>query len=454
MHMIDIVGLGLTEDTLTRGAMRMLQGGGKIMLHTGRIGAADWLAQNGIAFDTLDDLYENTDDFDEHAEAACEAILDMAAEQDVVYGVIDVRDESVRLLLQEAAEQVSVHAGVPVDGALEGFVTGGTYHVSASDYENYLLRADQATLVREIDTMQLAGEVKLRLTEVYPDEAPAYVLCGGRIEQIELCDLDRMEGYDHRFCVLVPAVEDITAQYRFSFDDMMRIIRKLQGRGGCPWDREQTHESFRPYLIDEAYEVADAVDSGDPFELADELGDALFIIASHAEIGRRTGEFDITDVTTAICEKMIHRHPKVFGRGGADAEDEWNKRKMEEKQLENYTQLLKDITRALPATARAVKVQHRLQQFGLPATDEAAWAEQAGNAIAQLKDPSISAEQALGCALTALCGIAEARGVDVEMALNGASDRIIRRFAAAEQGVAWDSLTLEEKLQRWNLAEK
>lgn len=453
MFTIDIVGIGLTEDTLTRGAMRLLSGDAKIVLHTGRVGASDWLRANGTAFSTLDALYEQADDFDEHAQAAAEEILDIAQTEPVVYCVIDLRDESVAQLLQQAPEAVKLHPGVSVDGELGAFCTDGTYSVCASDCENFQLRADQAALVREIDSAQLASEVKLKLMDVYPDESPVWLLSGGSLQRMELMDLDRVDGYDHRCCALVMPCKKITDQQRFSFEDLVRIVKILQGRNGCPWDRAQTHQSFKWDLIEETYEVADAVDSEDPFELADELGDVLFSVVSHAEIGRRTGEFDITDVTTAICEKMIHRHPKVFGSGTADAAGAWNKMKLEERQMKSYTQLLRDITRSLPATSRAVKVQHRLVEFGLQDRSAEAWLEELNATIALLKEPSADVEAALGAALTALCGYAHARELDPELALNAATNRRIERFARAENGVKWDDLSAGQKQNRWNAAE-
>ena len=453
MFTIDIIGLGLTEDTLTMGAQRLLKGGSRIVLHTGRIGAADWLRENEIAFSTLDALYEEADDFDEHAEAAAEAILDIAEEENVVYGVIDLRDESVAQLLAQAQDSVRLHPGVPVDGELSAFCTGSTYCVSASDCENFQLRADQAALIREIDSAQMASEVKLKLMDVYPDEAQVWLLSAGNLQRIELMDLDRTEGYDHRCCALVLPCEKITDQQRFSFADLMRIVERLQGRGGCPWDRAQTHQSFKADLIEEAYEVADAIDSDDPFELADELGDVLFDVASHAELGRRTGEFDITDVTTAICEKMIRRHPKVFGNGAVDADgSEWDRKKLEERRLSSYTQLLRDITRSLPATSRAVKVQNRMVKYGLEDRPAQVWLDDLTNAAEQMRLADADLPTVLGEALTALCCFARSTQVDPEIALNAATARRIDRFARAEEGVCWDDLSAEEKQNRWENA--
>lgn len=457
MFPIDILGVGLTQDDLTRGGMALLSSEGSVVLHTGRVGAADWLKQNQIAFTTLDELYEQTDDFDEHADAACEAIRSLAERTHVIYGVIDLRDESVLRLTQSAPEAVRLHPGVPVDGVLSAFYTGATCTASASDFERLQPRATQATLIREIDSAQLASEVKLKLMDVYPDDNPVIVLSGGALTRIALEDLDRLDGYDHRFCALVQPCGSVTGLQRYGFDDLMRIVAILRDRNGCPWDRAQTHQSFKPLLIEEAYEVADAIDREDPYDLAEELGDVLFEVASHADIARRSDEFDISDVTTAICRKMIHRHPRIFGRPSGEAPDPgaWTQLKMEEQQLDSYTGLLRRISRSLPATLRAMKVQKRIAEAGLPEPDAPELFERLNRAVERLGSDGVEFAEALGEALYALCGLARQKEADPELALNGVSQAQIDRFEMAEQAEnagKWDALTPEEKLLRWQNA--
>ena len=458
MYTIDVVGVGLTADDLTRAAMELMNGEKQVVLHTGHIGAADWLAESRVAFTTLDELYEQTEDFDEHADAAAEAICRLAERAGVVYGVIDLRDESVARLLRDAPEAVRLHPGVPVDGALSAFYTGGTYCACASDYEAFQLRADQAALIREIDSATLASEVKLKLMDVYPDENPVTVLSGGAIQHIVLEDLDRIGGYDHRFCALVERCENLNDRQRYGFDDLLRIVAILRDRNGCPWDRAQTHQSFKPLLIEEAYEVADAIDAEDPYALADELGDVLFEVVSHADIARRADEFDITDATTAICRKMIHRHPRLFNPESAKDLDSgaWTRLKMEEKQLDSYSALLRQISRSLPATTRAMKVQKRIAEAGVPETDAGAWRSVLNASIERLTAVPAD-EAALGEALFALCALAGKGGIDPELALNGVSQRWIERFERAEQGTDgeqhWNALDVEQKHRRWEECE-
>ena len=329
--MITIVGTGLKRGQLTLDALDAMESG-RVFFHTGRCEAADVLAEKGIAFSTLDDLYDAADDFDEHAELVVERLLEEEKAGDLVYCVFDVRDETVRALAASGAE-LRVIPGPPVDGALFARIGGSAQVYSAGDVETAPVSPFLPAIVREIDSRELAGDVKLRLTEVYPAEWPVIVLRGDGEETVPLHRIDRLGRYDHTLSLLVPAVEDVLQLERFDLDSLMQIVRRLTDPDGCPWDREQTHESMLPNIIEEAYESVDAVERGDGDLMYDELGDLLYQIAMHAEIGRRHGEFGMADVTSAICEKLIRRHPFIFADSTADTVEEtheiWRKVKMQ-----------------------------------------------------------------------------------------------------------------------------
>lgn len=443
MGRITLVGTGWTRGQLTLDAAAALTGGGRVLLHTERCGCAEWLRERGVAFETLDGLYEACDDFDAHADAAARAVLEAAGAGDVVYGVFDVRDLSAVRLMERA--EVAVIPGPPAEGALLSLVSGETRCVAASDWEDFHLSAREHCFVRELDGQALAGEVKLKLMEVYPEESDVWLLRGDAApEKLPLYALDRAEGLDHRACVLVPAQKDIHRLERYDCQHLVEIIRFLCSPQGCPWDRVQTHETLRSGILEEAYEVIDAIDAGDPDHLYDELGDMLLQVVMQAEIGRKHGEFDFTDVTTAICEKMIHRHTHVFGRDHAGDAGEvlglWSKNKMAERGQRTRTEALRDVTRALPATLRAAKVLKRAAEVGVTSPkadgglDEAAW----------------------GARLFELCDAMRKAGVDPELALNGATDRFIQRFERVEAGLTEAGETFEtqppEKLRKyWDL---
>ncbi|MBQ8973386.1 MAG: hypothetical protein IJ074_09960, partial [Clostridia bacterium] len=179
MGTITIIGHGWQVGDLTLNAIDAFRQADTVLLHTERCACAQWLAQNGIAYRALDALYDSADDFDAHAQSAAQEVLRCAENSDVAYGVFDLRDRSVeRLLSSDAA--ITCVAGPSLESALAARVSGTVRVIEASDWEHCHISSSDATLVREIDTRELAAEVKLRLMETYPDEWTIYVSTGER----------------------------------------------------------------------------------------------------------------------------------------------------------------------------------------------------------------------------------------------------------------------------------
>ena len=438
MNRITVVGVGLEADQLTFAAAEALKSGARVILHTARIGCAGWLRSEGIPFDALDELYESIEDFDEHARKAAECVVEAAQVSDVVYAVYDVRDRSV-CALTRLGVRLEVIAGPSVEGALLAHLDGATRMLEASDWESFQLSAMDNALVRELNSRQLASEVKLKLMECYPDETRCLVLMGdGSVARAPLYDLDRLKGYDHRCCALIPAQRDLMQLERFGFDELVQIMRILQGPGGCPWDREQTHESLRTCMLEETYEAIDAINQGDMDHLYDELGDILMQVVMQAEIGRRHGEFDISDSITAICDKMIQRHTHIFGADSAGDADEvldlWTRNKMKERGQQTYAEVLREVGHSLPALLRGRKLIDKAARAGVMQADAQAIARDAAERI-ELAAGSDDAERALGEAILMLCALARVKKVDPEIALNEAADRFVARFAKLEEAL-------------------
>ena len=439
MGRIDVLALGWQEDDMTLGAVKRLRAAERIILRTERCGAADYLRREGISFETFDALYDSSDDFDELAERVAEALYEAAQAGDVLYGVNDPGDQTAAVLMRLYPAAVSMSGGVSEGSALQIYAGGSFRQVGALD--DFTPDASVATLVREIDTPILAGELKLRLTEVYPDETMIVMaMANGEIRHVPLWEMDRQKGYGHICCALIPAVDDLTQKSRFSFDDLCRIMRRLRAFDGDPWDIEQTHQSLRRYLIEEAYEAAEAIDKDDPDALYDELGDVLLQVVFHAEIGREHGEFDVSDVTTAICRKMIDRHPAVFSGAMSDDSAAWEESKMLKKGQSSHAEALEGVAHSLPALLRASKILSRAAAFGCQ--------------LPQAGGPD--GEQAIGDAIFALAQCAVRAGIDPEAALSAATQRFIDRFAKLEQtlarnGRAFASLTAEEAAELWKI---
>ncbi|MBQ2704604.1 MAG: nucleoside triphosphate pyrophosphohydrolase [Clostridia bacterium] len=257
---------------------------------------------------------------------------------------------------------------------------------------------------------------------------------------------------------------DFEFKEKYGIDDLVQIIRLLRGEGGCPWDMQQTHQSIRNNVIEEAYEVADAVDTDDKAALCEELGDLLMQVVFHARMAEETGDFNLDQVADGVCQKLVHRHPHVFGTVKADTVgqvlDNWDAIKMEEKNQQTYTDTLLSVPRAFPGIMRAAKVQKRAAKVGFDWADsQGAWdklheeidevraAEQSGNADAVAEE--------VGDLLFSVVNVTRFLKVDGEEAISKATDKFISRFDKMEQlavskGLNLKELTLEEMDALWD----
>ena len=241
--------------------------------------------------------------------------------------------------------------------------------------------------------------------------------------------------------------------------DLVRVMARLRGPGGCPWDREQDHRSLARHLLEEAHEVLEAIDEDDPERLREELGDLLLQVAFHAQMAADAGAFDIDDVAESITAKLVRRHPHVFGdvevSGAEEVLVNWERIKAEEK---GERPVEDDIPATLPALARAGKVQRRAAGWGFEwRTREAALAKLREEIDELERSSTEEAEDELGDVLFAAVAVARRLDVDAESALRRSTRRFAERYErmrdrAREQGVDLSSLSDEELLTRFRSA--
>ncbi len=226
-----------------------------------------------------------------------------------------------------------------------------------------------------------------------------------------------------------------------SFPRLVELMQRLLADDGCPWDREQTLESLRKYVIEEAHEVVDAIDGGDPEAHRDELGDLLLQIVFQAELGRRSGAFGPDDVVRAIVEKLVRRHPHVFADGRADTSAEvlenWEQLKLKERGARG---LLSGVPKSMPALLRAQRVGEKVEKVGFDWPDMGGSRAKVAEELAELDEAISSGDRAaveaeLGDALFALVNLARHAGVDAEAALRGTIEKFTRRFTHVEARV-------------------
>ena len=240
---------------------------------------------------------------------------------------------------------------------------------------------------------------------------------------------------------------------------LRRLVHRLRAPGGCPWDREQTPLSLMRYVLEEAYEVADAIEAQDVPGLREELGDLLLQVYLQAEIAEESGQFDISDVIRSLSEKLIRRHPHVFGdtevSGPREVQQNWDRLKLAEKGRADS--VLDRIPRSLPALARAQEVQRKLHNAGFDWPGRQGSLTKLDEELAELQaaldEPEKLAAE-LGDVLFMLAKLATDAGVDAEAALRGTLERTSKRFryiegTAAARGIEVSDISLEEQLGLW-----
>ena len=250
----------------------------------------------------------------------------------------------------------------------------------------------------------------------------------------------------------------------YSFDDLVDIMIVLRSEEGCPWDREQTHESIRNNFIEETYEVIEAIDTRDPVLLREELGDVMLQIVFHSRISEENGGFGVADVCSDICKKLIHRHPHVFGElevkpeTGSEVLAVWNQIKNDEKQRITVTDKLKAIPPMFPALMRAQKVGKKAKCFDFEDYDSVKkklYEEIDEVDLAYRNGDPADVEEELGDLLLTVTSLARKLGVDSEEALKKATDKFIKRFevlenATIERGVDIDSASMPQLDAIWD----
>lgn len=485
---IVVVGLGSGgEDRLTLGVLKQLEASGRRFARTADHPAIADLARRGIAFESFDSVYEAHDDFEQVYETIAERLLDLAAEspdEPVVYAVPGhpmVAERTVRLLRERAPER---GVGLTLAGGEsfldEAFVRlgfdpiEGFQLLDASELSRELLRPRLHTVIGQVYDAYTASDAKLALMDVYPDDYPVVVgqalgVDGQeRVRRIPLYELDRLDEYGNLTLVYIPASEDERLR-RHSFERLHEIVGILRSPEGCPWDREQTHRSIRKNFIEETYEAIEAIDNDDPDNMKEEFGDVLLQILLHSQMEEENGAFTVFDVLAELNDKLIFRHPHVFGGDDArDAEEalrNWEAMKAEEKRRKGAPERksrMDGIPKDLPALPRAHKLQKKAAAVGFDWPDLSGVFAKIEEELAELKaavrdEPEERRKEELGDLLFAVVNASRFIGADPEEALAATNRKFVSRFRYIEEqlgikGRSFDETDLTEMEDLWREA--
>ncbi|MEN4098464.1 MAG: nucleoside triphosphate pyrophosphohydrolase [Anaerolineaceae bacterium] len=322
-------------------------------------------------------------------------------------------------------------------------------------------------LIAQIYSRQVASELKLSLLAVYPDQHPVRLVHAAGtsqelIEDLRLYEIDRSAHTGLLTALYLPPLAPDT-----SFEAFQEVVAHLRAPDGCPWDREQTHQSLRKYLLEEAYEALGALDAENAAAMQEEFGDLLLQIVLHAQIASESGEFTMADVISGISRKLIRRHPHVFSDMQVDNVSavltNWERIKEAERKNNGDDLLIKGlldgVPRALPALSQAQELQHRAARVGFDWPDIspviAKVREELAEVLSAEYDPARAAE--LGDLLFAVVNLVRWYGADAESALRQTNERFRRRFGHIEEqaravGRSLTDMSLEEMDVFWDQA--
>lgn len=453
MNTIHIVGLGPGDPLhVTAETRALLESGRPIILRTRHHPSAESLAPRAAS---CDDLYRAGADFEEVYASVAARVCDAAAAGDVVFAVPGhplFAERAVTLLLGAAASHglaTRVYPAVSfVDLAAAALrLDLGTLQIC--DATEFRFDTRRPALVHQLYDRDTVTALKLSLLEVLPAEHSVTVLSalgtpGESVRSLPLESLDH-RSFGHLDTLYVPPLADLDDLRRM--DGLIDIVSRLHAPGGCPWDREQTHLSLRPHLLEEAYETLEAIDRDDPAALTEELGDVLLQVLMHAEVAARNQDFVLADVVEHIARKLIRRHPHVFGEGTAATADEvyqnWEQLKKQEKPRDS---ILDGVPVSLPALAASQSIQGRARRVGFDWPDIEGPLEKLREEIGEFARAADAAERAdeFGDILFVLVNIADHLGVEAEQALRGANAKFRRRFGAVERLARERNLDLKD----------
>lgn len=495
MARITVVGLGPGSwEQLSLETFDLLCQHPNLFLRTEKHPVVEGLKTRGITFESFDGLYQQAANFDAVYTGIVKRLFQEAATGDVVYAVPGhplVAERSVQMVLEAVSENAEVEVDVKVIPAMscldalyvplsidpaQGLQIIDCLDLLPSLSGEVKLNPSIPMLCTQLYNQRIASEVKLTLMALYPDDHPVVLVQRAGIpeeekkEVLPLYELDRQPWIDYLTSLFVPAVKSGEDGHSFdrdmgSFNTLIEIMDKLRKPGGCPWDAEQTYDTLKKHVIEETYEVVEAVEDGDMHKLEEELGDLLLQVVFYSQIAKEQSIFDVNGVIRNISEKLVRRHPHVFGQGVEvksvdDVNANWEKIKHREK--EDRPRF--DIPRQLPALMRAEKVQKKAAEVGFDWPNvEGAWAkiheelQELDDAVEDKSNLEMKAE--LGDLLFAVVNTARFLQVDPEDALSGAIDKFITRFndiekAAIEKGTKLESMSLEEMDGLWDEAKK
>lgn len=482
MNEITIIGLGAGDlDQLPLGIYKKLKTAEHLYVRTEQHPVLQELKMEGLHWTSFDAIYEKHDQFEAVYEEIVETLLDLAKETPIVYAVPGhplVAEQTVQLLV-EAEKQGKVKIRIeggqsfldPIFAALRIDPIEGFQLLDGTSFKRDDVQMGSHVLIGQVYDAFSASEVKLTLMEKYPDEYEVTIVTAAgssseKLTKVPLYELDRVMELDNLTTLYVPPIRERENRLR-EWQTLRQIIADLRGPNGCPWDKEQTHTTLKKYAVEEVYELLQAIDEEDDDHIVEELGDVLLQVFLHAQIGEDNGYFSMEDILDSISDKMIRRHPHVFGDALANSSEDvlrnWQQIKSEEKK-ESETSLLEGELREDSSLLTSFNYQKKVAKVGFDWPNvSGAWEkfeEELTEWKKELADGTKETQlDELGDVLFTIVNLARFYGLSPEQAMVQANIKFKKRFQYIESHVksgkgSFASYDLVELDEFWKQAKK
>ena len=457
--MITIIGLGVEKGDISLRAKQLIEDGVKkgypVLVRTGKTASYQTVLDLGVEHTTLDSVYEKSRSFQTLNKNLAKAVVN--AGENALY-LVDgsaSEDYSVKLLQKKFHGKLLIVDGVAkttAQASQANFESCSYSTISAYELlDGEKISSAQAVIVYDMDDRAIASDCKLILGDLFGEETKVKYIQGGKAKKIALYELDRQKSYDYSSAVAIEK-QALLEKTRFSIDDLKEIIVRLRAPDGCPWDKVQTNASIKMSAVEEAYELVDAIDTGDDDKILEEAGDILMQAVFHAVLKEETGAFNLTDILTGVCQKLITRHTHVFGEDKAKDDEGalsvWEANKRKEKGQDTFAKSVNDVPKCFPATMRAQKVGKRASKAGLDFACVKDACKKLEEEISEVlhainKGDATEIEKEVGDLLFSAVNLGRKAGADCEKALKESVERFAKRFTIAEELALRDNKEVE-----------
>lgn len=444
MGNILVIGLGSTDiSDLTNKSVEKIKNSKFIFSRTKKHNVIETL-QRDLDIRHFDSLYERAENIEEVDSLIVEILLKESKDKEITYlvpGSPYVLEKTVELLLNSNRNITIINNPSASEVVLSSVnqVTEGYKTISGKDFKLWDIDFNLDTIIQEIDSEYILDEMMISLSEVYPEESKFSIVKDAGLDTQEIYT-DKFKNYsrkispNHQTSILIYKTKDSLN----NFSNLLEITDKLRGPDGCPWDIEQTHESMRQNLLEEAYEAVEAIDNKDYDNLVEELGDVLFQVVFHSQIGYEDGYFSINDVIKSIIEKLIYRHPHVFGDLKLDKSakvlQNWDSIKYNSKEVNYFWERLNS-SKGMPSTIWSYDIIEKVTNIGFDWENKEQILDKVKEEYFEVKealnDPK-HLEEELGDLLFTVVNLSHYLGYEAELLLTKTCDKFVNRFKEME----------------------